>query len=1447
MDPGYHAPFEHRQLHQVQLNPQWPSADEMSETDLNNIMAYETMNQQGIVEKEDEGMELDAMEVDENRFDYENIPDFDVSMAFRKLCYDKLLNPMIKWKEKLKAFAQLVKMDLEDHTSYFILRNSDIVLQVGIDQFGSVAACFISWFGAPLRPNEQVRQLILQDRWLTILRALKLMNNLIPHSIILNDRVVCLNALLIIEHDLTLLFKKDKLTFRLHEPVHFWPRSDLQPFTISLDWRPGQFEPNELGVRGDRFICQLTIAPTTSVQFTFPTQSCLNEKLKWIQVSQSRPVNAAYCLSFPKAIPVQEGLMKKLLDVAGGMAVATKTNWFSEAADGLVCKRISFGESKTLSFIIEANQTEEQTDFLVKKITVSSPQGVVEVLNLLVEHIKMFGLIKNLFSIKDKKELGVKRDMALKLQLVDYNQIHIEVDSNSIIYGNVDVTATGAQLSLHLNINSALTGRLLGKDVQFHVDGEHPQEICGFEKESEAKINEDWSLANLFLNISERTSSESKSICQRLLDPITARVFRNHYKMSSRSRLFPFRFYFRMLRLSQKKMEAVKRGLQHCNFRWRLLFFMKNSKSGRKVEIHDVESTQPVVIPSTYTMLRRRETRRRRTIGRHRRRRKESKISAKSVISMAKYEKSEGFVELQKALKSGNVTQRQPNVTRRRRVNILKRRTVNNPQNEKRKKIQKQFKPKTFGLFISWKPAVSYMFRRQGRRFLSTVFSKRRFRMNVNRFGIEKMHSSRLPDIKDMFKNSNIEMYRRKLLQMEGAKMQNQIKKQDPYSRYPDFTNMPPPQTTSIFPTSQFQPMARTKLEIPMNYQTQDEEDSSDDNETDPPPPPKVPANNNQIYQPHLLAARNERLNKIKQDQKERELEQQKLKASQQNQLQRAARINQIGQRLSLNAEQSENALKSAKLESASPPIKEEDDGSNDRPFSRRIKSEIDDKDTSPSSSSSSHDDNSQDSNLPDESNFQNPPQLEMNKEKKQERNSNFPSPDSSTNSPPPSLAKSDEDSKSGPPLLQSESNFKKEEESPRPVKKEDEYKEKKEKEARKEKDEKKRDKKEKDGVKKDRDKRDRRLSIVDLEEKKEKLRKDRDDASTSSSSSIKSSRIAVKPLKDMKKEVVKDKTKKSKDPRDYKLREPSPVLTRKRTSPIPTKKRDREEPKKIRIEEKPGEKLTKTIKTGREEPRSGLKRPATSQLDDKKKKLRKTSDRTTVEREKEKVERKDSTSNSALQDVLGNMGRPTINSLRNFKIPKVVEPDPKPESSAPPPLTAEKKEKQETASASTSRDDRRDGPREGSRDSSRDGYREYGQNYSNHSTGKMFFGMPNFGGANRTARRGSIKGNSQGSFDSESSTYRSRKAPPTEPMKSPTFSRSSTSSTVVGPYVRDKPPNSTTQLGRFYNPSQQKEKPVPTHPAPFHQAALVQEKYDRDFRDQRDNSPIDGLQIDEG
>lgn len=50
-----------------------------------------------------------------------------------------------------------------------------------------------------------------------------------------DDRRHCLNALLILEHDLTALIRQERLVFHTGRKVTFWPRTDLCPYTLYLE------------------------------------------------------------------------------------------------------------------------------------------------------------------------------------------------------------------------------------------------------------------------------------------------------------------------------------------------------------------------------------------------------------------------------------------------------------------------------------------------------------------------------------------------------------------------------------------------------------------------------------------------------------------------------------------------------------------------------------------------------------------------------------------------------------------------------------------------------------------------------------------------------------------------------------------------------------------------------------------------------------------------------------------------------------------------------------------------------------------------------------------------------------------------------------------------------------------------------------------------------------
>jgi hypothetical protein len=55
----------------------------------------------------------------------------------------------------------------------------------------------------------------------------------------MHERINCLNGLIILEHDLSLLFKEDRLDMQIYGKSGvevYKARTDLTPFTIAIHW-----------------------------------------------------------------------------------------------------------------------------------------------------------------------------------------------------------------------------------------------------------------------------------------------------------------------------------------------------------------------------------------------------------------------------------------------------------------------------------------------------------------------------------------------------------------------------------------------------------------------------------------------------------------------------------------------------------------------------------------------------------------------------------------------------------------------------------------------------------------------------------------------------------------------------------------------------------------------------------------------------------------------------------------------------------------------------------------------------------------------------------------------------------------------------------------------------------------------------------------------------------
>lgn len=64
----------------------------------------------------------------------------------------------------------------------------------------------------------------------------------------------------------------------------------------------------------------------------FPTNSCLNNKLQWIEMTGIH-TPGKYCLNFSQPIIVRNALMKELLELDSAIYTLRPINWFLELSN----------------------------------------------------------------------------------------------------------------------------------------------------------------------------------------------------------------------------------------------------------------------------------------------------------------------------------------------------------------------------------------------------------------------------------------------------------------------------------------------------------------------------------------------------------------------------------------------------------------------------------------------------------------------------------------------------------------------------------------------------------------------------------------------------------------------------------------------------------------------------------------------------------------------------------------------------------------------------------------------------------------------------------------------------------------------------------------------------------------------------------------------------------
>lgn len=223
-----------------------------------------------------------------------------------------------------------------------------------MDHRGTITNCLTSWYGAHLRVNDRLKSLLQQNKWLSVMRLLKTMSGLIPACVPMNERINCLNGLIILEHDLSLLFKEDMLAMSIYGKSNvevYRQRTDLTPFTIAIHWetlKSSDLHVNETPQFGRKLsvadglitvldspqsdsLCAYLSVAYNEYSTLFPTSSCLNNNLQWVEMTGTH-VPGKYCLNFSHPMVVRKAMMSELLELDSSIYTIRPVNWLFELA-----------------------------------------------------------------------------------------------------------------------------------------------------------------------------------------------------------------------------------------------------------------------------------------------------------------------------------------------------------------------------------------------------------------------------------------------------------------------------------------------------------------------------------------------------------------------------------------------------------------------------------------------------------------------------------------------------------------------------------------------------------------------------------------------------------------------------------------------------------------------------------------------------------------------------------------------------------------------------------------------------------------------------------------------------------------------------------------------------------------------------------------------------------
>ncbi|KAI6241639.1 hypothetical protein M3Y99_00324900 [Aphelenchoides fujianensis] len=406
-----------------------------------------------------------------DQLDFSYNAELDVSLQLRKLEYSQLFNQYARMSTKIRALATLLKYELEEEHSHYLLRNNDVVIQICIDHDGALTNCFTSWYGGQLRVNEKLKLLLSQNRWVTILRLLRVMNQTIPNCVPMHERVNCLNGLIVLEQDLTVLFTENKLALQIYgkEDVEvFRPRTDLTPFTVALHWEmyKRRFSVAIKDVMSKESPLKHPLVAYLSVVYheymtLFPSASCLINNYNWAHLSDGIYTPGNYCLHFSRPVIVRRSMIQELIE-DNGVTVYTlrPINWFRETSNGHNAKNaVVFGHSNKKQagachqYLFGEQIDQSADDFLIRRITFTAPKTVVGLITKLRRQASFIGLIRNLFEqASARRRLPYTDRLMVTIETPKATSLVLYFNHNNQVFGMINLEVLGHRFDIRINL-----------------------------------------------------------------------------------------------------------------------------------------------------------------------------------------------------------------------------------------------------------------------------------------------------------------------------------------------------------------------------------------------------------------------------------------------------------------------------------------------------------------------------------------------------------------------------------------------------------------------------------------------------------------------------------------------------------------------------------------------------------------------------------------------------------------------------------------------------------------------------------------------------------------------------------------------------------------------------------------------------------------------------------